>query len=242
MYRPFTKHARRYPGAATIDQVPAEEAEDFEYTWANANRYKPGVPEADARLKPGGDNYAYSFYKAFTHAPGIFKAFMAGGRALQKHQGDPAWKSYSVADHELIDLVIGFDSGYWGLHVSHTPNAITAGARIEAIEALADGREEELTDDERQLVSFIRGVRDLTLTDDEWDAMIERLGSRRGAIELAFFVTYLWAHHRMSFALGVAAVDEQEWRQRLQEYKDGTRDPAPETSPYVWESLKRAAG
>jgi hypothetical protein len=144
-----------------------------------------------------------------------------------------------VADHELIDLVLGFDSGYWGLSGGHTPNAVSAGVRIEAIEALADGREEVLNDEERQQVEFIRAVRDGTMTDEIWQRMTERLGSLRGTIEFAFFVCYLWLHHRMNWAFGIATIDEQEWRQRLRDYKDGTRDPADETSPYVWESLGR---
>ena len=77
---------------------------------------------------------------------------------------------------------------------------MSAGVRVEAIKALADGCEDDLNDEERQQVEFIRAVRDGTMTDEIWERMIERLGSVRGAIEFAFFVCYLWLHHRMNWA------------------------------------------
>ena len=55
--------------------------------------------------------------------------------------------------------MLPLDSGYYGLVAHHTPRAITKGVRIEAIEAVRDGREELLTDHEYQNVEFIRAVR-----------------------------------------------------------------------------------
>jgi len=47
-----------------------------------------------------------------------------------------------------------------------------------------------LTDDEKLLARFIRGVMARTLDDDTWTAMEQRIGER-GAIEYAIFIAFL---------------------------------------------------
>jgi hypothetical protein len=131
---------------------------------------------------------------------------------------------FSAADHEMIDLVLGFDSGYWGLHAGHVPNAITAGIRPEAIQALAEGREGDLTADESLQVEFIRKVRDGGMTDAIWQAMVERVGSVKGTIEFALFVCTLFTHHRMMWAMGVPAFDIEDFNEMMRGLLDRTLD------------------
>ncbi len=234
----YTKTPGRALGVMPAGEVPDEYREDYERALQQIARYAPeSDPVGDARARVDGKGYSVVYWEGFTHAPDLFCALWAVGRAIQKHQGAPG--GYRLVDHEMIDMVLGFDSGYLAFHGGHTANAISAGVRIEALEAMADGREEDLTDDERHQVEFIRAVRDLKMTDDIWNRMVERLGSVRAAIEFAYFVCYLRFHQQMMWVLGMPSLSLDDWRRLLQEYKDGSRDPAAETGAYVWEALER---
>jgi hypothetical protein len=234
----YTKTAGRLPGLMPADQVRDEDREAYDRLIVHLEKYTRGKSAvADARPIVDGKPYAYDYFASFTHAADLWSALWAVGRAIQKHQGEPG--GYLLTDHVMIDVVLGTDSGYWSFHGGHTANAITAGVRIEAMEALADGREEDLTDDERQQIEFIRAVRDLTMTDDIWNRMVERLGTVRGTIELAYFVAYLMFHQRMMQSFGMAGMEPDDWRALIAEYKDGSRDAETATRGYVFEVLER---
>jgi len=233
----YTKTPARAMGVMPESEVSEEHREDYERAIAQIARYAPeDDPVGDARIRVDGKGYSVTYWEGFTHAPDLFCALWAIGRAVQKHQGAPG--GYKLVDHEMIDMVLGFDSGYLAYHGGHTANAISAGVRYEALEAMADGREEDLTDDERQQIEFIRAVRDLKMTDDIWNRMVDRLGLR-GAIEFAYFVCYLRFHQQMMWVFGMAAISLEDWRELLAQYKSGERDPAAETGTYVWEALER---
>ena len=106
---------------------------------------------------------------------------------------------------------------------SHLHDAVAVGVRVEAIEALRAGREEELTDDERELTEYIRQVRDGRVTDESFAAMERRLG-RRGVVEYTGFIMFLVLTIRLieAFTGATGPTDEQidEW---IREYKEGTR-------------------
>ena len=129
--------------------------------------------------------------------------------------------SFSHADREFVDVLVGFDWGYYGHLKLHIPNAIDVGVRLEAIEAIRHGREHELTDDERLLAEYIREVRDRRVTDDTYAAIEERLG-RRGAIEYTVWITRLslMLTLMMAFAIPTPALDEID--ELLQSLKDDT--------------------
>jgi hypothetical protein len=233
----YTKKQARAPQLADPNQVREDERAEYEQVVAQVAKYSPGNSVAAARPWIDGEPYLLPAWTGWSHAPKLFTTLWQLGRVVQANQGEPG--GYKLVDHELLNIVLGTDSGYWSFHAGHTANSITAGVRIEAMEAIADGREEDLTDDERQQVEFIRAVRDLTMTDDIWNRMIERLGSLRGTIELAFFVCYLMFHQRMFWVFGAPGMDPDEWRTLIQSYKDGTADPAPASQDYVWEVLDR---
>jgi hypothetical protein len=225
------------PALADPESVPAAEQDDFARVLAYVHKYTEGNPVADARPYVDGAPYAKSYWSAWTNAPRACATLVDAGYALNDNAGKPG--HFSAADHEMIDLVLGFDSGYWAFHAGHTANAVVSGIRVEAIEALADGRESELTDDERLQVAFIRAVRDCAMTDELWDRVVERQGSLRGTIELAYFVCTLLSHHRMMSVFGVPAIDERGWRETLESYKGGAVDPAAATQDYVFPTLDR---
>jgi hypothetical protein len=69
-------------------------------------------------------------------------------------------------------------------------DAVGAGVRPEAIEALRYGHEENLTDDERVVAQYIRQTVEGAVTDESYCAMERRLGTR-GLMEYTTMVLWL---------------------------------------------------
>jgi hypothetical protein len=230
MYRAHTKAARRLPPLADQSVVDPSEHEAYNRAVRLVRKFNEHSPAADARPRIDGQPYGVPYYAAWTNAPRLFTPWFEIGQELVAVEGMPG--RFSRADHELTDFVIGFDSGYWLWHGGHTANAITGGVRIETLEALAEEREQDLTDVERQQVEFIRAVRDCSMTDEVWERMVSKLGSVRGTMEFACFVCHQLGVHRMAFALGVPAVDIEDWRKLVYDYKHGIRNAEHEAEDY----------
>jgi hypothetical protein len=226
----YTRFAGRMPSKAEPGDVRPDEVEAYEQAVAHAQRFFENI--GSKRPELDGQPYQLRYYEAWSNVPHLFVAFWALGRAVQAEKEKPG--SYRMTDHEMIDIILSLDSGHGAFFPGHTATALSAGVRLEALEALAYGREEELTDDERLQVSFIRAVRDLTMTDELWNAMAERLGSVRGAIYFAYFASYLAFTQQMMWAFGAPGMDREAWKQLLQEYREG-RDPVPMTHEYIWQ-------
>jgi hypothetical protein len=223
-----TRTARRLPPLANREDIPADELDDFELVLEKVRKYSQGNSVAESRNFIDGQPYGKVYWEAFGNSPRLMmRVDDVAYKALYTVQDKPGHPT--AADHHLIDLVHGFDSGYWGLHGGHVPNAVSAGVRIEAIEAIAEGREDELSEDERQQLEFIRAVRDGGMTDDIWDRMIDRVGTVAGVIEYANWVLILNLHHKLMWALGVPALDIDAFWKMIAAFRDGSRDPAAAT-------------
>jgi hypothetical protein len=155
-----------------------------------------------------GQPYASDYFRALANAPILGEALARMGQAMMEVSA--CEDTLSDADHEFCDVVIAFDSGYHWLMAGHASLAVQAGVRIEAIKAVREGRETDLTDDECQLVEFTRAVRDGTMTADIWDNMIKRLGSERGAIEYSYFILVILFNHLLAKAIGIRDIPEPE--------------------------------
>jgi hypothetical protein len=97
---------------------------------------------------------------------------------------------YAHWERELVDQVLSADwktNVVQGLHIG---DAVSTGVRLEAIEAIRYGHEEDLTEDERLLVKYIRAVVSGTVDDQLFAAMQERLGAR-GLVEYTGFIMWL---------------------------------------------------
>ncbi len=110
--------------------------------------------------------------------------------------------SYTDAERELADVVLSVDFDYRGVLPIHLPDAIAVGVRPDAIDAIREGREGDLADDERQLVDYIRQVSRGQVTDESFGAMVERFGLS-GAVDYTAFVAFLICTMRLWSALGV---------------------------------------
>lgn len=129
--------------------------------------------------------------------------------------------TYAHWERELVDQVLSAD---WKTNVVqglHIPDGVAAGVRLQAIEALRYGQEEDLNDDERMLVRFIRQVVSGTVDDETFAAMRERLGSR-GIVEYAGFILWLQWIIRMMQMLGVHNPPDEEIDAIVRGLRDGS--------------------
>jgi hypothetical protein len=129
--------------------------------------------------------------------------------------------SYAHWERELVDQVLSADwktNVVQGLHIG---DAVSTGVRLEAIEAIRYGHEEDLTEDERLLVKYIRAVSNGTVDDQLFAAVQERLGPR-GVIEYTGFIMWLSWIMRMMQALGTPDPPDAEIDAIIAGLKDGS--------------------
>lgn len=140
--------------------------------------------------------------------------------------------SYSHRDREFVDQVLCADWNTNTVQMVHIPDAVQTGIAIEVIEGLRSGDESMLSDDDRFLARFIRATVAGEVTDDDWQAMVDRLGVR-GAIEYTAFILWLQWILRMMQALGVEDPTDAEVDELIAELK------AEGPSEEVWRSRIR---
>jgi hypothetical protein len=129
--------------------------------------------------------------------------------------------TYKHWERELVDQVLSAD---WKTNVVqglHIPDGVAAGVRLEAVEALRYGQEENLGDDERLLVRFIRQVVSGTVDDETFAAMEDRMGPR-GLVEYAGFILWLQWIMRMMQTLGVRNPPDEEIDAIIRGLRDGS--------------------
>jgi hypothetical protein len=165
-----------------------------------------------------------AYFGALLNSPTVAASFASLGRVMREGQ---VRGTYSDADRELVDMVLSVDFDYRAILALHIPDAIAVGVRLEAIEALWEGREEDLTEEERFRIAFIRAVASGTVDDRLFAQMCERL-ELRGAVEYSAFIAFLVMTMRLWQALGVPEPSREEIDQLLQAYRDGT---GPEIDP-----------
>lgn len=121
---------------------------------------------------------------------------------------------FSPEAHWWGDVLAGYDLGVpgekWHLLANNIPAAVSAGVRVEAIEAVRDDRLEDLTEDERQYVEFFRLLVAGSVTDACWEAQVALVGSERGVLELAYFYLHLHNLVRMGQTLGLEGEADDE--------------------------------
>jgi hypothetical protein len=215
----YFKTAARFPKIPERSEIADDELEAYDYHSKRVGWFARGTELVDGRP------YGVPHFEAMLVSPPVAWAISGPtgvGRAVTKTQDEPG--SYTSADHEWIDLILAFDSGYWALVAGHTPSAIVAGVRIEALEAVVEGREEDLNDEEKQVIGFIRAIRDGGVTDEMWEAMKKRWGTDRGVIDFLSHALLLFWHHRFCWAVGAPEMSREAWWKMIGEFKDGTRN------------------
>ena len=151
------------------------------------------------------------YYGALLNSPPMCATLTQLG-TLVRTAGERS-NTYSHADREFVDQVLSAELKTTVVQEFHLPDAIAAGIRIEAIEALRVGDDSALTQDELLLARYIRQVVRGEVQDETWNTMLARLGTR-GLVEYTVFITFLQLIMRLMQALQTAApteaqVDEQ---------------------------------
>jgi hypothetical protein len=202
------------------DSFEGEELEAYDAVLDRMVKMRSTVPGLEPQFDPAiGAPDIGEYWGPLLESPSLARITIEMGRFVRAaaDRGD----TYSHADREFVDQVLAVD---WQTNVvqgHHVPDAVSTGVRIEAIEALRAGREDDLTDDERLLARFIRGTVDGTLDGEVFDAMRERLGPR-GLIEYTAFILWLQWIIRMHQALGCHDADDAEVEALVQGIKDGS--------------------
>jgi hypothetical protein len=174
--------------------------------------------EAGAKDVRGADPRAYWGRLAWWPANALNRLEAS---SLIRTAGDRT-DSYSHVDREWADQVLAVELRTNVVQYGHLPDALATGVRLEAIEALRSGRDEDLTETELLLTVFIRQIIGGTVTDETWTRMEEYIGAR-GAVEYMCFVTTLWLTFRQFNALGLPDPDDAEIDRMIDDFKTGKR-------------------
>jgi hypothetical protein len=188
---------------ARLPQPPRSAFDDAE----DLEAYDAVVKRRGAMKMTGEGDDVGEYFGALLQSPrmcGIAARMGTFVRTAGEREG-----TYTHAQREFVDQVLSND---WKTNVVmglHVPDAVAAGVRLEAIEALRFGREEELDEGEQLLARFIRQAVSGTVDDETFASMRELMGDR-GVVEYAGFVLWLQWIIRMMQLLGVDdPADEQ---------------------------------
>jgi alkylhydroperoxidase family enzyme len=196
----------------TSEFTAAEDLAAYELLIARYRR-DPDQPADEVPVSP--------YFGALLNAP-TFAAALGRLGTLVRTAGDREG-TYSHLDRELVDQVL---SPYLGTNVvmkTHVPDALAVGVRLEAIDALRAGRDDDLTDDERLLARYIRQVVDGSVDDATFDAIEARLGTR-GLVEYTIFVALLQLIMRLYQAFGLPDPSDEEIDELIRQFREGERE------------------
>jgi hypothetical protein len=135
---------------------------------------------------------------------------------------------WTAADHELIDVTLGFEDGHRPTTM-HALQALGEGVRVEALEAICYGRDDDLTPQERQIVDYVRMVIHGRVTDEAWSALETRFGSTRSVLEFTYLILHIDLCAKLFEALSsIAGAPEGaftrgEFEQMLKDVRAGTQ-------------------
>jgi len=127
----------RLPQPPEDAEIDPGEREDYDLVVERTNRVH------------GGGGIASTYCGALLNSPPLAATLTRFGALVRQGQ---LRGSYSDADRELIDIVLGVDLRSNAILAVHIPDALAVGVRLEAIEALVGGDDDALLPEERELV------------------------------------------------------------------------------------------
>jgi hypothetical protein len=214
----------RPPEPPTRSEVDLHEAEDYDNI----------IGRFAARRTPDGEIDPGPYFSVLLNSPVLAAPLVSLSRRVRT-RGESA-DSYSHADREFVDHVLMTDWDANAFRSIHVADALEAGVRLEAIEALMDGREEDLTEDETLLATFIRQVVSGTVSDECYELMEQRMG-KRGVVDYTIFIAVLQLTIRLAQAFGIAAPTTAEVRELVREFRDGERELPSHSSTLQFPSI-----
>lgn len=194
----------RQPGR---DEIPEHDLPYYDLVIERAKRMF-GKPEKEA-----------GYYGRLLLAPELGSRLSEVGRVVRA-VGDNG-ESFTHAQREFVDQILSADFGTNIVQHIHLNDAVATGVPIESIWAIRHGREEMLSDDERQLADFIRRVVSGRVDKPSWEAMEAKLGER-GVVEYTIFILFLQLTMRLMSAVGMPVMSDEAVDEWIDSVRAGT--------------------
>ncbi len=217
---PVTKELNIQPDRSTVrpDELKAYDRVVGRQTFYGYSKGTPGYP-----FRPKGQE-AGPYFGVLLQAPLIADHLSELGVYYRTRGEYP--NSYTHADREWVDIVLGEHLGFnmWG----HILDGIAVGVRLEAIYAVLEHRDGDLTEDERMKAQYIRRLADGTLEPSDWTYVQATFGTR-GAVEFSAWIAHLITTLRLIQAfMANHAESNEEIAARLRKFiADGEPLPDP---------------
>jgi len=175
---------------------------------------------------PGDERALDAYHGTLLNSPPFSRPLALGAETVRTASG------YSAADRVLVNHVLSAELRTNCLLPHFITEGLSVGMRLEAMQALREGRDEDLTEDERSLANYIRASVVGQVSENLWDWLVARNGPR-GAIEYTYFVNYLLMTIRniQAFVGPSAEATDEEVDRVLAEYARGARTPPPRVLP-----------
>jgi hypothetical protein len=210
------------PSMPDRDDIPEEERAAYDSVVNRQAAYdytdfvKTFLHEDVLRSFPGTRMQPY--FGAMLNSPLVAQGMSDLG-AVYRTRGDTP-DGMRHADREWVDMVICDETEcLWVLYV-HAPDAVASGMRAEAVLAIVQQRDEELTGDEKLKADFIRAVVRGTMTRDLYRGVEEKLGVR-ATVEFTAFTGHLLKTMRLMQAWGVPDISRDQLEEFVQAIVDG---------------------
>lgn len=204
------------------DAIPEDERSAYDSVVGRqaAYDYTPFVKrflhEDVLRAFPGTSMQPY--FGAMLNSPLVAQGMSDLGAVYRTRGETPDGMTH--ADREWVDMVLFEEvSCFWVVYV-HAPDAVASGVRAEALRAVVQQREDDLTSDERLKSDFIRAVVRGTMTGDLYTAVEGMLGVR-ATVELTAFTGHLLKTARLMQAWGVPDITREQLEEFVEAIIDG---------------------
>jgi len=178
---------------------------------------------------PGDERDLGHYHGTLLNSPEFARFFEMGGETVRMRGEDP--ESYSQRDRAFVDHVLSRELATNAVLAHFVTEGLSLGIDMPTQRAVREGRDEDLSDDDRLLADYIRATVRGELSDALWERMIERLGPR-GTLDYTCFITFLLMTIRnIQATCGAAAEPSDADIERLMtEYETGAR-AAPTPRP-----------
>src|SRR5262245_28851330 len=161
--------SRPLPQPRRADMAP-DDLELFDY--AVSRQY----PDA----APGDEPDLGLYHGTLLNSPAFARLFELGGETVRL-RGEDA-DSYSQRDRAFVDHVLSAELRTNAVLAHFVTEGLSLGIDIPTQRAVREGRDGDLSDDDRFLAEYARATVRGELTDEQWERMVQRLGPK-GTLE-----------------------------------------------------------
>jgi hypothetical protein len=222
----------RPPAVPRREDVDASELRDYDFVMASLQTPSPYHLHM-AEAYPPAKAVMGTMYSSLCVSPPVSAGLRRLARKVNTFiPGQERHAGWTAADHELIDVTLGFEDGHRPTTM-HALQALGEGVRVEALEAICYGRDDDLTHDERQIVDYIRMVIHGRVTDEAWNALETRFGDTRSVVEFTYLILHIDLCSKLGDALSSitgapeGAFTRGEFEQMLKDVRAGTQAIPP---------------